>query len=151
MEKVWAFFHFHFSWTDSPLTFTVVDSGIARAWGPGLSKALVDSLTKFFLSARSVSAQGKPMVQITAPNRESVRCSVVPAKSGNEGEYEVTFTPEVVGTYDIDVLWNGKNIPGRYLLAPLRKKMKVLIIIMNFFRLTFPLLRCQYQSSSTCR
>ena len=98
--------------TDSPLTFSVVDSGVARAWGPGLTKALVGNLTKFFVSARGVSVQGKPSVQIHGPDRIVVRSSVVPAKSANEGEFEVTFTPDVIGTYDIDVVWNGKHIPG---------------------------------------
>lgn len=57
--------------------------------------------------------QGKPAVHITGPHRTVVRSSVVPAKSGNDGEYEITFTPDVIGTYDIDVVWNGKHIPGR--------------------------------------
>ena len=90
----------------------MVDSDVARAWGPGLTKALVGSSTKFFVSARGVSVQGKPSVQIHGPDRSALRTSMVPAKSGNEGEYEVMFTPDVVGAYDIDVTWNGKHIPG---------------------------------------
>lgn len=74
----------------------------------------MDTPSKFFVSARGISMQGKPVVQITGPNRSVVRSSVVPAKSGNDGEYEVTFTPDVVGTYDIDIIWNGKHIPGNF-------------------------------------
>lgn len=59
--------------------------------------------------------KGKPNVQITGPDHIGVRNSVIPAKSGNEGEYEVTFTPDIIGTYDIDVTWNGKHIPGEKL------------------------------------
>ncbi len=97
---------------DSPLTFSVVDSGIARAWGPGLSKAMQDVQAKFFVSARGVSMQGKPIVQITGPDRTAVKSTVIPAKSGNDGEFEVTYTPTVIGIYDIEVTWNGKHIPG---------------------------------------
>lgn len=75
----------------------------------------MDTPSKFFVSARGISMQGKPVVHITDPNRSNVRNSVVPAKSGNDGEYEVTFTPDIVGTYDMDIIWNGKHIPGNWI------------------------------------
>lgn len=93
----------------------MIDSGVARVWGLGLSKAKVDTRSTFFVSTRGISKRGKPVVQITGPNRSIIYALVAPAKSGNDGEYDVTFTADVVGTYDIHVILNGKRISGSVL------------------------------------
>ncbi|KAG8281178.1 hypothetical protein J6590_063971 [Homalodisca vitripennis] len=95
---------------DSPLTFTVVESGVARAWGQGLSRALLDTPARFHVACNGVSAPVKPDVTMEGPGDTSVKCLVT--KAPNNGEYEVTYTANKVGVYDIRISCNGKPIAG---------------------------------------
>lgn len=95
---------------DSPLTFTVVESGVARAWGQGLSRALLDTQACFHVACNGVNSPAKPDVTMDGPEHTSVKCLVT--KAQNNGEYEVTYIPNRVGVYDIRISCNGKPIAG---------------------------------------
>lgn len=108
--KWWSYFKKRLFDLDSPLTFTVVESGVARAWGPGLSRALLDTTAKFFVSCTGVGGPQRPDVSLDGPDGILVKCNVM--KANNEGEYEVTYTPPRVGVYDVRISCNGKQIAG---------------------------------------
>ena len=38
------------------------------------------------------------------------KCSIDPQ---SDGQYAVTYVPVEVGMYDIQIRWNGKEIPGQ--------------------------------------
>ncbi|XP_072156699.1 filamin-B isoform X2 [Bemisia tabaci] len=94
---------------DSPMTFNVIESGVTRAWGNGLSKALLNNSTKFTISCcRPVTAE-QPVVSISGPDHSLVNTNVV---SSGEAEFEVTYIPTQVGVYEIHISWKSKAILG---------------------------------------
>jgi len=94
---------------DSPLMYTVVEGGIARAWGSGLSKALLNTLTQFNVSCVGVCPPCKPLVTVNSPPGTLTPCTTVLKKPD---QYEVSYTPTKVGLYDISITCNGKHISG---------------------------------------
>lgn len=96
---------------ESPLTFNVLESGIARAYGPGLSKGLENKTSRFMITARGLASKGeKPHVRIQGPDKNIVKYTMIPAST--ENEFEVSYVPQVVGVYDVHVTWNDKHIAG---------------------------------------
>lgn len=92
------------------MTFNVIESGVTRAWGNGLSKALLNNSTKFTISCcRPVTAE-QPVVSISGPDHSLVNTNVV---SSGEAEFEVTYIPTQVGVYEIHISWKSKAILGK--------------------------------------
>ncbi|XP_049948482.1 filamin-A [Schistocerca serialis cubense] len=90
----------------SPITFTVEDSGMAKALGEGLQSGQVDCPAKFKIMA--VGLTGKPTVKVDGP--DSIAEPSIERESN--GVYAVTFTPVEVGVFDVQVLWDGVPVPG---------------------------------------
>lgn len=113
--------------TESPLKIHVTDPGIPRAWGSGLSKAIKDVPTKFYISALGTSYHTVPVV--TAYNgSETMPITVNPSSNGHEGEYEVLFTPNHIGFCDINIVWNGRHVgesPYRCVVVDLAKVLTI--------------------------
>ncbi|CAB0009652.1 unnamed protein product, partial [Nesidiocoris tenuis] len=96
--------------TDSPVTFNVIEGGAARAWGAGLSRALVGAVAHFNVSCVGLCPPDRPMVQISGPpGVPHVNASIVPKK---QDQYEVSYTPVRVGMYDVTITCSGKHISG---------------------------------------
>ncbi|XP_014240191.1 filamin-A isoform X2 [Cimex lectularius] len=94
---------------DYPVTFNVIEGGVARAWGPGLSKVLAGSIAHFNVSCVGVCPQDRPVINIVGPGSNHVNASIVPKK---QDQYDVSYTPPKVGMYDISVTCGGKHISG---------------------------------------
>lgn len=92
---------------DSPVSFSVIEGGSARAWGPGLCRAQVGMMAHFSVSTVGLVPPAKPQVSINGPAHTQAALSVK-----RQDQYEVTYTPPTVGMYDVTILANGKHISG---------------------------------------
>lgn len=112
---------------ESPLKIHVADPGQPRVWGSGLVKAIKDTPTKFYLSALGTSYHTVPVVTV---------CNVVEilpvimnqSLNGHEGDYEFSFTPNNIGFYDINVIWNGRHVdesPYKCIVVDLTKVLTI--------------------------
>lgn len=112
---------------DSPLKIHVADPGIPRAWGSGLVKALKDVSAKFYVSALGTSYHTVPVVSVRN-GPEIVPVTINQSASGQEGDYEVAFTPSQVGFCDINIVWNGRHVgesPYRCTVVDLTKVLSI--------------------------
>ena len=92
----------------SPVTFTVEDSGIAKATGDGLFSGQVGSPVSFKVLGPGLP--GKPSIHVDGP--ESVATANIEREA--DGIYVVTYTPVEVGVFDVRVEWDGISVPGKY-------------------------------------
>ncbi|KAK9504384.1 hypothetical protein O3M35_010726 [Rhynocoris fuscipes] len=95
---------------DSPVIFTVIEGGTARAWGGGLSRALVGTAAHFTVSCVGVCPPSRPHVVITGPTGSPQVSPAITHKK--QDQYDVSYTPAAVGMYDISISANGKQISG---------------------------------------
>lgn len=99
-----------------------MESGVARAWGQGLTRGLSEIPAKFNISCRSVGispSSAHPDVTVDGPEGVVSRVNIMRCSNNNNPnidsnvDYEVTYVPPCVGVYDISILCNGKPIPGK--------------------------------------
>lgn len=112
---------------ESPLKVHVADPGIPRAWGPGLTKALKDVSSKFYVSALGSLYHIAPVVTIRN-GAEMVPATISQSSSDYEGDYEVSFIPKKIGFCDIHVVWNGRHVdksPYKCLVLDLTKVLAI--------------------------
>ncbi|XP_050433144.1 filamin-A isoform X2 [Adelges cooleyi] len=95
--------------TESPLKVNVADPGVPRVWGSGRTKALKDVTARFFIASLGTSYHTTPIVTVRSGN-DIVPVTVIQSSSGQEGEYEVSFTPYNVGVCEISIVWNGRHV-----------------------------------------
>lgn len=94
---------------ESPLKVHVADPGLPRAWGSGLTKALKDVPSNFYVSALGTSYHSVPVVTIRN-GADILPVTINQFSNGHEGDYEVSFTPDHIGYCDINIVWNGKHV-----------------------------------------
>ena len=82
------------------------DASQCRAEGEGLVTAQQDKEAAFTVFTENVNAE---LTVIIEGDYEKVNPVIV---KGEEGHYNVTYTPHHLGDYRIDVLWNDDHIPG---------------------------------------
>lgn len=78
----------------------------ATAYGEGLTGAQLQRPTHFFVDPKG--QKGDLFVQVDGPTSISA-CNIEPQSNG---QYRVSYTPEEVGHYSVQVQWNGKPISG---------------------------------------
>lgn len=106
----------------SPVTFTVEDSGVAKASGDGLLCGQVGSPSSFKVVGPGLP--GKPTVHVDGPDHVAT-CSI---ERETDGIYVVTYTPLEVGVYDIRVDWDDSPIPGSPFHPKIVDPLKVRVI-----------------------
>lgn len=77
--------------------------------GNGLKLGFVDQLVEFTIDAREL--KGIPEVRIDGPDSEPT----VDMEETN-GMFRVSFVPTEVGIFDVRVLWNRKELPGKIII-----------------------------------
>lgn len=113
--------------SESPLKVYVADPGVPRVWGSGLFKALKDTPTKIYLSALGTSYHTTPVVTV-CNEIEILPVTINQLLNGHEGDYEVSFTPNIIGFCDINIVWNGRHVDESPYKCTVVDLTKVLII-----------------------
>lgn len=106
VQKILTGLHY-FLHVGSPVTFTVEDSGVAKASGDGLLCGQVGSPASFRVLGPGLP--GKPSIHVDGPDSVAT-CSI---EREADGIYVVTYTPPEVGVYDVRVDWDDSPIPGK--------------------------------------
>ncbi|RWS29658.1 Filamin-B-like protein [Leptotrombidium deliense] len=89
----------------SPVTFVAQEGNLPTVDGAGLHVGLVNERCSFTINSKGIS--GKPEVRVDGPDTEAV-CEI----AESEGNFIVSYTPSEVGSFDIRVLWNSREIEG---------------------------------------
>ena len=88
----------------SPVTFVAQDTDLPKLDGKGLRFGLIRENVSFTVDARGL--KGKLNVHVNGTDSEAE------AKIREDnGLFQVSYFPEEVGTYDVRVLWNGRELP----------------------------------------
>ncbi|XP_023932625.1 filamin-C [Lingula anatina] len=90
----------------SPYTQDVRSIAHISAYGDGLYKGEEDQPATFMVDSKGM--KGDLFVQVDGPN-SIAKCNIDPER---DGLYAVTYVPVEVGMYNIQVKWNGMEIPG---------------------------------------
>ncbi|XP_069676636.1 filamin-A isoform X2 [Periplaneta americana] len=90
----------------SPVTFTVEDSGVAKATGDGLLCGQVGCPASFKVLGPGLL--GKPSIHVDGPDSVAT-CNI---EREADGIYVVTYTPLEVGVFDVRVDWDDSPVPG---------------------------------------
>ncbi|KDR11639.1 Filamin-A [Zootermopsis nevadensis] len=106
----------------SPVTFTVEDSGVAKASGDGLLCGQVGSPASFKVVGPGLP--GKPSIHVDGPDSVAT-CSI---EREADGIYVVTYTPSEVGVYDVRVDWDDSPVPGSPFHPKIVDTLKVRVI-----------------------
>ena len=91
----------------SPFKCLVLDAAKVNLSGEGLEKVSVGKQTSFVISGQG--DMGDPEVKILSPLREVVTSSI---RCEQEGQYEVEYTPEIVGDHQVEVKMAGLHVQG---------------------------------------
>merc|ERR1719411_1171808 len=91
----------------SPFKCLVLDAAKVNLSGEGLEKVSVGKMTSFVISGQG--DMGDPEVKILSPLREVVTSSI---NTDKEGQYEVEYTPEIVGDHQVEVKMAGLHVQG---------------------------------------
>ncbi|XP_076454336.1 filamin-B-like isoform X2 [Babylonia areolata] len=89
-----------------PFSQEIGEAALPPVFGDGLFRGEEDCPAVFTIDAQGI--RGEPTVQVDGPN-SMAKCSVDPQA---DGQYTVTYVPVEVGMYDVQVMWNGKELPG---------------------------------------
>ena len=92
---------------ESPFKCMVLDAAKVNLSGEGLEKVSVGKMTSFVISGQG--DMGDPEVKILSPLREVVTSSI---RCDKEGQYEVEYTPEIVGDHQVEVKMAGLHVQG---------------------------------------
>lgn len=92
----------------SPYTLDIVDSSQVTLSGEGLSLVPVDRPTTFTIHTKGAGS-GNLTVDISDPDDSHVPHSMT---SASDGDLHVTYTPKVVGDYQINVRYSGQDVSG---------------------------------------
>jgi len=100
-----------------PVQLTAIeplDPGKVRAYGPGLSQGTVNKPADFIVDTRG-AGNGQLGVTVEGPSE-----SKIDYQDNNDGSCRVTYHPTVAGNYNINILYEGKHIPGSPFRAAVR-------------------------------
>ena len=86
-----------------------------RVYGDGINSGKTNQPTKFIVDTTD-AGPGKLDFNMKGPNQPAIT-----SKEITPGKSEVTFTATLVGSYEIDVLYNGERVPG----APFKPKIEL--------------------------
>ncbi|XP_046393064.1 filamin-A isoform X2 [Ischnura elegans] len=110
----------------SPVTFVVVEGNgvVARAIGEGLQSAQVGVAASFRIEGTKAASSdmpttlGEPIVRVDGPESE-VLCRLERddgggrnGLTGTSATFVATYIPTEVGTFDVRITWDGREIPG---------------------------------------
>ncbi|CAF3564394.1 unnamed protein product [Adineta steineri] len=91
-----------------------LDPSKVRAYGPGLSQGTVNKPADFIVDTRG-AGNGQLGVTVEGPSE-----SKIDYQDNNDGSCRVTYHPTVAGNYNINILYEGKHIPGSPFRAAVR-------------------------------
>ena len=91
----------------SPFKCLVVDAAKVNLSGEGLEKVPVAKQTSFMISGQG--DMGDPEVKILSPMKDVVTSSI---RCIGEGQYEVDYSPEIVGDHQVEVRMAGLHVQG---------------------------------------
>ena len=91
----------------SPFKCVVVDAAKVNLSGEGLEKVPVAKQTLFMISGQG--DMGDPEVKILSPMKDVVTSSI---RCVGEGQYEVDYTPDIVGDHQVEVKMAGLHVQG---------------------------------------
>ncbi|CAF0892142.1 unnamed protein product, partial [Didymodactylos carnosus] len=100
-----------------PIILTAVeplDPSKVRAFGPGLSQGTVNKPADFIVDTKN-AGNGQLGVTVEGPSE-----SKIDYQDNNDGSCRVTYHPTVAGNYNINILYEGKHIPGSPFRAAVR-------------------------------
>lgn len=90
----------------SPITFIAQDGGTPKVTGNGLSVAQNGIMASFKIDAHGL--WGRPDVRIDGPDSEPE----MTIDEEEEGVYVVSYLPLEIGTFDVHIRWNSRDVPG---------------------------------------
>ncbi|XP_050389012.1 filamin-B isoform X3 [Patella vulgata] len=90
----------------SPFTQEIGEGALPSAHGDGLYRGEEDKTAGFTIDSRGFN--GEPTVQVDGPNS----MAKVSLERQHDGNYYVSYMPVEVGTYDVFIKWNGRDIHG---------------------------------------
>ncbi|XP_012277113.1 filamin-A isoform X2 [Orussus abietinus] len=82
------------------------DPGKVRAFGPGLSRGLVNKPAEFVIDTRG-AGQGGLGVTVEGPCEAAINC-----RDNGDGTCSVAYLPTEAGDYGINITFNDQHIPG---------------------------------------
>ncbi|CAF0875720.1 unnamed protein product [Rotaria sordida] len=91
-----------------------LDPNKVRAYGPGLSQGTVNKPADFIVDTRG-AGNGQLGITVEGPSE-----SKIDYQDNNDGSCRVTYHPTVAGNYNINILYEGKHIPGSPFRAAVR-------------------------------
>ncbi|CAL1538126.1 unnamed protein product [Lymnaea stagnalis] len=106
----------------SPKTVDVVDPGQIVVSGEGLSRGLKGSEAHFVVNKQGLAGDITAVIEASGQN--------VPVAKELRGinEYEFRYVPLAVGSYKIDITWDGKPVAGSPYTASITDKSRVILL-----------------------
>ncbi|ESO98830.1 hypothetical protein LOTGIDRAFT_231196 [Lottia gigantea] len=90
----------------SPFIQEIGEGALPSAHGDGLYRGEEDRVAAFTIDSRGL--HGEPTIKVDGPNS----IAKVNLEKRSDGNYLVSYTPVEVGTFDLYVKWNGRDIHG---------------------------------------
>ncbi|KAH9514217.1 hypothetical protein Btru_028397 [Bulinus truncatus] len=106
----------------SPKAVEVVDPGQIMVGGDGLVKGYKGVEAYFSVNKQGLAGEITTAVEVSGQVVPVVREIV------SLNEFMFHYVPYVVGTYKIDIKWDGKNVPGSPFSAHVTDKSKVILL-----------------------